>query len=857
MKAWLIDVYRKEKAIVLWLKTRNKNMKKEIPFIASIYVDIKSKDFLDRKKIKYEVFEKFDYKKNLKKVCKIKIYELNKFESIVRFIEKATKHKAILYNADIAPEQQFLFSNNLRAGALIQIKEQSITSINNDSEIQLKKSNIDLTIGKEITEIKFNKLKITGSEQKIMKKFADEFQKQDPDIIVIKNAFSNLPYLIEKLEKYKIDCKFHRWDSTPIKHKGGKSFFSYGRVIYRDFAIRLRGRFLVDTSSIIGGDCDVEGILELCKLTGAQFQHIASRSFGAAFQFSLIRLIYQKGYLIPFKEKPVDVPLSMFHLLKGDRGGHTFDAKIGFHKNVAEIDFTSMFPFIIYNKNISAETIHSKSPPIEKVPGIPITISHAQKGIVPLAIKPILDKRIEYKKNPTTLNIKRAFALKQVLVTAYGYLRFREFKLGIATSHMAICAYAREIIIQAARLAEEKGFLVIHGIIDSLYIKKANINESEVREFCKELEQLVGIPVSFEGIFKWIVFLPSVNDPYRPLPATYYGTFKNNEIKARGIEVRQKRAPLLIKVFQKEVLEAMAKCNSKKEILKRLKDFCNLIKNMDINKSPKGWLIHPIRVSTTNYKKNIPQKKIIDKLKRKKIKVLPGQKIEYIMQINKKVVLPEEYNNKADVKYYKALLVRSLFVLLQPFKITKEKIIELANFESQTKLTDFYQVKHLYIPLYKNYKTNKGLSEKRIKLRLEKNNWIVWRGSLFNILKRTEIYPNVRRKYNLLINLINKIHPGTLDCLQYLCQQSGMPDFICFRDNKFKFVECKFKHEQLSKTQKLCIKKLQKLGFTVEVHKLVGHETKTRLAQINLHTNQKKIIARQMTLATYKNTVVV
>ena len=73
-----------------------------------------------------------------------------------------------------------------------------------------------------------------------------------------------------------------------------------------------------------------------------------------------------------------------------------------------------------------------------------------------------------------------------------------------------------------------------------------------------------------------------------------------------------------------------------------------------------------------------------------------------------------------------------------------------------------------------------------------------------------------------------------------------MPDFVCYRNGEFKFVECKFKHEPLSKKQKKCIKRLQKMGFKVEIHKLVGPETKAReIEQIN---GKKFIKAKQLAI---------
>ncbi len=76
----------------------------------------------------------------------------------------------------------------------------------------------------------------------------------------------------------------------------------------------------------------------------------------------------------------------------------------------------------------------------------------------------------------------------------------------------------------------------------------------------------------------------------------------------------------------------------------------------------------------------------------------------------------------------------------------------------------------------------------------------------------------------------------------------GLPDYACFRNGEFLFVECKLGHEQLSTLQKKCIGKLQNLGFTVEVHKLVEDCTKRREATVELLTGFTWVLEKQTTL---------
>lgn len=168
----------------------------------------------------------------------------------------------------------------------------------------------------------------------------------------------------------------------------------------------------------------------------------------------------------------------------------------------------------------------------------------------------------------------------------------------------------------------------------------------------------------------------------------------------------------------------------------------------------------------------------------------------------------------------------------------------------QTRLTEFLEsILHIYVPVNRYMQKRRGLSEKVLGKRLVKKGWLVWRSEFINILDRPENYPVVKKKYFLLKQLLNKYHPGTYEHLKYIAiVHHGLPDFLCFRLGQFKFVECKLEHEQLSNSQKKCIPLLQKLGFVVEVHKLVSHATKIRKAKIDLISGNKYIIDRQLKL---------
>ncbi len=694
MEGLLMDVYRKDNSIILWIKTPE-HTRLAFEFTCTIYLDAVplAKDFLHRHRIMYTTVERKTYLHEGKRVYAITIKQISRFEEFVRWIEKETRHRVALYNADISPEQMFMYKNHVVPGRRIIFEHGRIFGLQEDNTLPLTSMNLVVTTQKNsncITSIRVGEKNFVGIEREILACFVDAFKREDPDVILMDRGFKGLPLLVKRLQEYGFRCSFNRWDEKQLNYKGGKTMYTYGRVQYRDFSIHLNARFLVDTSTMVGSQCEPDAIMELCALSGTRFQNVAGRSFGAVFQSSLVKTMIEQDLLVPFKEKPIEKAMSMLDLVKADRAGHTFDPKIGFHANVAELDFSSMYPWLIYNRNISAETITITKEPLEHVPGIPVTISLRHKGLVPQTIKPLLDRRMEYKKKPTAFNKARAVGLKWVLVSAFGYLRFREFKLGIASSHMSVGSYARETILEAAHLAEENGFEILHGIVDSLYIRKKDMTAEHVKELCKEIEQLTGIPMSFEGIFKWVVFLPSIQDHDRPVPARYYGVFQHGGIKARGIEVRQRGTPLIVRLFQQHILEYLSTCKTQQEIIQTVPFLCRQLREVILRLSciSADLLSCTITISKNHYTRSSPQKTILQQLLKKGLTQPPGTTIQFIYQQNK-AVLPEDYTGNPDMKQYKRMLIRSLYILLQPFGITNENITENISTERQTKVNEY------------------------------------------------------------------------------------------------------------------------------------------------------------------------
>ena len=189
-------------------------------------------------------------------------------------------------------------------------------------------------------------------------------------------------------------------------------------------------------------------------------------------------------------------------------------------------------------------------------------------------LEPIINRRIEYKKRVRDKRYSefreiyeaRKKALKWILVTCFGYTRYRNARFGRIECHEVINAYGRELLLETAKIAEELGYEVLHGIIDSLWLKSSSNNSNNHEKLCKKIFEQSGISVELGGIYKWIVFLPRGSDHTGALNR-YYGLFENGEMKIRGLELRRSDMPQLISDAQMDMLKVMARANDIAELL--------------------------------------------------------------------------------------------------------------------------------------------------------------------------------------------------------------------------------------------------------------------------------------------------
>jgi DNA polymerase, archaea type len=547
VEGWFIDAWRSQDAIVCWIKTQDADITVPYPQRMIIYAApyLSLIRYLEQQRVPYERVTRrcIEGERRLIAIPA----PITGYEGFVRTLERAGSYRTLLYDADITPESRFLIEHELYMGCPIGYDETSIRAIAGESVgLRVKRYRFGLE-GSRITSVRED-ANASGCEADVLSAFLKSFG--DPDVLAIDRSIIAL--LDERLHAHGHASPLHRFDPTPIRYREGRSLHRYGSVEWREASVHLRGRLVFEG--------DPEALVELSRISNAPPTLISTRSPGAVFQHAIVREMIRDGLVIAHKHKPLSEPLTMTQLIGSDRAGLSFDPLPGFHRNVIELDFTSMYPHLMREHSISAENLKRGI----QAPGTPLRCDRAP-SIISRAITPFLELRTRYKHGNESER-ERAALLKGVLVSANGYLRFREFKLGVPTSHMVLAAWARETLLRAKEIAEEE-YRLIGGIIDSLYLTGS---EDKIGALRARIERETRVPIEQEGTFRWIVFLTSRTNERRPVLTRYFGAFTDGRIKLRGIEARQRSTPRICTLIQHALIEDLARYDTYDQIRMRI-----------------------------------------------------------------------------------------------------------------------------------------------------------------------------------------------------------------------------------------------------------------------------------------------
>jgi len=534
-----------------------------------------------------------------------------------------------------------------------------------------------------------------GSESDKLIELANSIRRDDPDILLTEDGDSFLmPYLWRRAIVNEVaDRLILGREALSLKadQKVGSSYFSYGRVYYRAPWRRLYGRVHIDIgNSFMYPACKMDGLIEVSRTCRIPLHRATRATIGTIMMSLQLYYATKSGFLIPWRKGEPESLKTASDLMLADRGGFVFEPVVGIHENTGELDFSSLYPTLMMQKNISTETISCQCCPDSpnRVPELNYNICQRRLGIVPSVLRLILTKRSSYKRMMGEADPewrerydRRQGALKWVLVTCFGYLGYRNARFGKIDAHIAVCAFAREALMKAAEIARSNGFSVLHGIVDSMWLMKDAASAEDYLALCREIRSQTELPISFEGVYRWIVFLPSKVHPNAPVLNRYYGVFRDGRVKARGIDLRRGDTCNIIREAQERMIEPLAAAEDVaafRENLPRalevLSRYADKILSGDVRETD---LIIAKRLSKSphDYLNRTYQAVAAKQLVRAGVVISPGQTVHFLItdaenrdptrRVRAAQLLQED--TTYDRKKYLELLARSAFNILSPF----------------------------------------------------------------------------------------------------------------------------------------------------------------------------------------------
>jgi len=699
----------------------------------------------------------------------IKIFTRNPTD-IKRLRNNSLQRKVATYESDIPFTRRYMIDSGIHKFIELDLEKRRFRPVNNgkslfkvlyfDIEVPAGEEGIDTLMEEKKRPIvvisyvdnwerKVRTLKLTDfkSEKQMLRKFIQEIDRIDPDIITGFNVENfDLPYLVERCRKLKVPyvralspLRFVRRDEEGRWTVKGRTVLDYSRI-YREWVGReLRsswnealGEILkrhsvpVEKIEIEGTfeetwkknpeklvkrcENDVKGLLELEEIlgifdffdevrgvTGSQWEDVFHKS--TLVDIVLLRLAKEKGKVLENKPKKEE---------EEDRyeGAYVREPEVGIFENVVLVDFSGFYPSLIILYNISPETYdHDGDLRIENY-----SFVSKPKGLLPQAVEKVkrLKESLKRKMRKSTgeeyqrLKTKHE-AVKRVLNSFYGATR-HNLRARMPWIAESITAAGRKHIKEFIEKVESEGVRVLYADTDSAFLYAPEKQYEEIVSLV-EKNSPPGLLLEAQTVFKRIFFLTKKR---------YAGIDSEGRVWKKGIQFVRSDSEEFLAGTQELLSQAILQKKEPKEIvslvleryekLKKLSfsSLMDLGRPVQVKKPPSEYIpsrkpahLRAIEASNTLFKTRFGKgsKPVI-------VRVRPCREFGYVNWIALNEALEKKIRKKlkkrVDVDFYKkrfANIVDELLKLIdKPFESIRDGQTSLfmylgeeKNLENKTK----------------------------------------------------------------------------------------------------------------------------------------------------------------------------
>ena len=293
--------------------------------------------------------------------------------------------------------------------------------------------------------------------------------------------------------------------------------------------------------------------IERSQLTGLELGRYGGSV--AAIDFLYLPRLHRAGFVAPALDQLE--PSSM------SPGGHVMRSMPGIHDNVIVLDFKSLYPSIIRSFHVDPLALIEGLIEDNAIEGYDGGLFSRDKYILPELIEDLWAARDRAKANSDEVLSQ---AIKIIMNSFYGVLGTIGCRFFDSRLVSSITKRGHEIIIQSKEYIEDKGYQVIYGDTDSVFVLLGNVKKDKIASIggCiakdlnnwwnekleKEYSVTSFLEIQFETHYQKFL-IPTIRGSDAGSKKRYAGLLADNKVQFKGLEtVRSDWSPLA-REFQK------------------------------------------------------------------------------------------------------------------------------------------------------------------------------------------------------------------------------------------------------------------------------------------------------------------
>ena len=503
------------------------------------------------------------------------------------------------------------------------------------------------------------------NETELLLKTLEVFRTWDPDCIIGWHVIGfDMTFLQKKYHELGIDFSIGRGGSKlALYTRGGKTFADLpGRVIidgivalrnafyrFEDFKLETVAQEVLGRGKDIAGDnkvSEIERRFREDKLSLAHYNLLDCMLVTEIFRkMNIIDLLLMRTqisgllidkmglsvaafdhFFLPHLHRKGFVAGNMtdMHKTEESPGGCVFEPIVGLHENVMALDFKSLYPTIMttfcidpYSRMMASKEETQMDNVLHTPAGVSFSRLH---HILPKHIEELMNVRRQAQKEGDESLSKAIKILMNSFYGVMGHSNCRFYHVDLPT---AIAETGRWILKESRNFLESRGYEVLYGDTDSLFVKlkygdRKNIFErgpivaQEINENLKDIlwekfQVDSRCTIEFEDYYKKI-FFPPTRGGHTGAKKKYVGLKEASSGKTQwhfsGMEFVRGDWTKLAKNFQQEIFKKLFNGEEAQEIIDWIKSYVSQLRKGDFDSD----VIYKKKISKNlnEYTKNIP-----------------------------------------------------------------------------------------------------------------------------------------------------------------------------------------------------------------------------------------------------------